>query len=281
MDRVLIVSEEVIFASHIEKTLKEVGFEVAIQSSESGLLQALQNFNPEILVVKGASAKLSSLRVGKMLKEQPNFAGKVILILNKDQNIDPNDIANVKMDYLLFEPVGAVKVVSHVLSLIPEQKDAIRLRLQKLTESDSNFRKQEELFTVSGKSQSEEKDVIHLAGQNEKNEITHVTGAQQATEVTHVTGDAGVTPEEMQQIKSKIEKELSANQAKYHEKIESYNKAIANLDVDLKVGHKKRQTNNKQKALRKQLLVDPGQEKLDSLDEDRRKFAIALTKRKV
>jgi DNA-binding response OmpR family regulator len=266
MDRVLIVSEEVIFASHVEKTLKEVGFEVAIQSNESGLQQAIQNFNPDVLVVKGGSVRVSSLRIGQILKETIKYTGKVILIVNKSENIDPDDINRVKMDYLLFEPVGAVKVVSHVLALMPEQRDALKNRLQKMTESDPNFRKQEELFTVSGK--AAEQEMVHVTGKVKKEDLVHV----QSTEA--------ITPEEMQHIKSNIEKELADNGPLHLKKIESYNKAIGNLDVDLKKGLNKRQTNAKQKALRKELLVDPGQEKLDSLDEDRRRFATALMKKK-
>lgn len=260
MDRVLIVSEEVIFTSHVEKTLMEVGFEVAVQSSEAGLHEAIVNFRPSLIIVKGGSAKLSSLRVGQLLKETVKYAGKVILILNQNQNIDPNDINRVKMDYLLFEPVGAVKVVSHVLNLMTEQRDVVRGRLQQIAENDPTFRKQEENFMVSGKTVDQE--LIHVTGKIKKDDITHVK-----------------SKEEMQHIKKAIMQELTENEAKYQKKIESYDMAISNLDVDLKKGLKKRQTGERQKALRKELLVDPGQEKLESLDRDRQKFAIALVKK--
>ncbi|AZZ36438.1 hypothetical protein CIK05_06420 [Bdellovibrio sp. qaytius] len=266
MDRVLIVSEEVVFASHVEKTLVEVGFEVALQNNENGLQQKILDFKPEIIVVKGGSAKLSSLRVGQTLKEVIKYTGKVILILNKNQNIDPNDINRVKMDYLLFEPVGAVKVVSHVLNLMTEHKEAIRGRLNKIAENDQAFRDREEKFMVSGK--------------NADHEMVHVTGKAAKTELTHVKSKEAVGPEEMQHIKNQIDKELIDNEALHAKKIEAYDNAISNLDVDLKVGHKKRQTNERQKALRKELLVDPGQEKLDSLDQERRRFATALMKKK-
>ena len=266
MDRVLIVSEEVVFASHVEKTLIEVGFEVALQNNESGLQQKILDFKPEILVVKGGSAKLSSIRVGQALKEIIKYTGKVILILNKNQNIDPTDINRVKMDYLLFEPVGAVKVVSHVLNLMTEHKDAIRGRLEKLAENDPAFKSREEKLTVAGKAVD--------------SDMVHVTGKTVKTEFTHVKSKEAYSPEEMRHVKTQIDKELSDNQALTAKKIESYNKDISNLDIDLNKGHKKRQTNERQKSLRKELLVDPGQEKLDSLDKERRNFAMALVKKK-
>jgi DNA-binding response OmpR family regulator len=266
MDRVLLVTEEAVFSSHVEKTLIEVGFEVAIHTTEQALQEIILNFKPDIIVVKGGSTKLSSLRVGQTLKEVIKFAGKVILILNKNQNIDPNDINRVKMDYLLFEPVGAVKVVSHVLNLMTEQREVIRGRLMKIAEHDANFRKQEEHFLVFGK--------------NIDQELVHVTGKLKKEETAHVKTADALSPEELNHIKTQVMNELNANETMHKKKIEAYDLAIANLDVDLKEGHKKRQTNERQKALRKELVVDPGQEKLDSLDKERQKFAIALTKKR-
>lgn len=266
MDRVLIVSEEVIFASHVEKTLKEVGFEAITHASETGLHEAILNFHPEILVVKGNSAKLSSLRVGRALKEIIKFHGKVILILNKNQNINPDELNRVKMDYLLFEPVGAVKVVSHVLNLMTEYREVIRTRLLKIAESDNNFRKQEEKFLVSGKNVDQE--LIHVTGKVKKDGFIHVKSEE-----------ALVNETELQHIKSDILSELKSNEALLKKKIETYNQAISKLDIDLKKGHQKKQTNEIQRKLRKELLVDPGQEKLDSLDNEKRKFATALMKK--
>lgn len=270
MDRVLIVSDEVVFASHVEKTLIEVGFEVALQNNESGMQQKILDFKPEIIVVKGVSSKVSSVRVGQTLKEIVKYGGKVILILNKNQSVDPGEINRVKMDYLLFEPVGAVKVVSHVLNLMTGQKDAIRGRLEKLAEHDPAFKSREEKLTVHAK--SGDHDVVHVTGKAAKTEVTHVKSKDSAV--------SGFTPEEMQHIKKQIDKELTDNEALHHTKIEAYDRDISNLDIDLKVGHKKRQTNERQKVLRKELLVDPGQEKLDSLDQERRAFAIAITKKR-
>lgn len=266
MDRVLIVSEEVIFTSHVEKTLLEVGFAVATVASEALLIDKINEFQPDVIVVKGGSVKLSSLRVGQALKEVVKFTGKVILILTKNQNVDPNDINRVKMDYLLFEPVGAVKVVSHVLNLMTEHREVIRSRLMKMAENDSHFRKQEESFIVSGKSVEQE--------------LVHVTGKIQKEALTHVKSTEALPSEELSHIKDQIMQELEQNKALHRAKIEAYDSMISNLDVDLHKSHKKRQTKSKQSGLRKELLVDPGQEKLESLDKDRQKFAIALMKKK-
>lgn len=259
MDRVLIVSEEAVFVSHLEKTLIEVGFEVSTHSSEQGLETAIDNFNPEFIVVKGGSAKLSSLRVGKALKGKISYSGKVILILNANHNIDPNEINNVKMDYLLFEPLGAAKVILHILNLTKENRDEYHDRLMKIADYDVNFRKQEEKILASGKNVDQE--MIHVTGKRKKEKFTHVKNQEPEAEIL-----------------SDIAKELSENETMHHKKIESYDEVIANLDVDLKAGLKTRQTHDRQKALRKELMIDPGQEKLDSLDQDRQRFAIALIK---
>lgn len=275
MDRVLIVCEEAIFSNHVEKTLIEVGFEVATQPNEAGLQEAIINFNPDILVVKGDSAKLSTLRVGQTLRETIKYPGKVILILNKNQKIDPTDLNRVKMDYLLFEPVGAVKVVSHVLNLITEHREAIKSRLIKIAESET-FKEKEKNFLVSGKSIAQE--LVHVTGKIKKEKFIHVKSSDDPH--PEAPSAEALTEVESEQIKSKFMHELAENERLLKAKIDSYNNSISNIDVDLKLGHKKRHTSEAQRKLRKEVLVDPAQEKLDSLDHERRQFAAALVKKK-
>ena len=193
MDRVLIVSDEVIFTSHIEKTLKEVGLDVLSLTHESGLNEALQQFYPEVLIVKGDSPKLSSLRIGQQLRDRFKFQGKVIIIINKDQKINPDDLNRVKMDALLFEPIGAIKLVSHVLNLITEQKDLIRSKLIKLVENDASFRLKEEKILVS-------------SGKSIDQELIHVTGQKNMTEKNADTHRDEVSEAEMHKIKDHVER---------------------------------------------------------------------------
>jgi len=267
MDRVLIVSDEAAFATHIEKTLIEVGLEVLILATESGLQESLQQFYPDVLIVKGDSAKLSSLRIGQQLRDRFKFSGKVIIILNKAQKINPDDLNKVKMDALLFEPVGAIKLVSHVLNLITEQKDSIRGKLIKLVENDASFRLKEEKILVS-------------SGKSIDQELIHVTGNVNSKSGSPANNRDAVSQDEMHKIRDHISQEIESNAHSLKAKIDVYNNSIKNIDATLNNGLSKRQAKIVQSSLRKEQLVDPGKEKLDSLDEERKKFALALVKKK-
>ena len=267
MDRVLIVSDEVVFSAHIEKTLTEIGLEVKTLAHEAGLLEVLTNFRPEVLIAKGDSAKVSSLRVGNLLRDRFKFPGKVIIILNKDQKINPDDLNRVKMDALLFEPIGAIKLVSHVLNLINEHKEAIRSKLIKLVENDAAFRAKEEKILVS-------------SGQSIDQELIHVTGQVGSNPKSIANARDDVSNAEMLKIRDHIMQELASTDAGLQSKIDVYNQEISRIDAGLKNGLNRKQTKAVQISLRKEQLVDPGQEKLDSLDEERKRFAFALVKKK-
>ena len=75
-------------------------------------------------------------------------------------------------------------------------------------------------------------------------------------------------------------KEIDSNESGLKAKIDVYNNTIKNIDSGLNNGLSKRQTKAVQNSLRKEHLIDPGQDKLDSLDEERKKFAMALVKKK-
>ncbi len=77
-----------------------------------------------------------------------------------------------------------------------------------------------------------------------------------------------------------IQAELLAVDAELPLRIDNYNHQIKKLDGDLKKGLNKRQTKSQIKKHRAELMVDPGQEKLDSLDQEKQKFAKALFQKK-
>ncbi|MFN3455591.1 MAG: hypothetical protein ACK41T_11585 [Pseudobdellovibrio sp.] len=270
MDRVLIVSDDVAFIGHIENTLKQVGFEVAQQSNEVHLQLAIDSFTPEMIIVKGDTPKLSTLRVGQILKEVVDYKGKIILIMNTDQKIDPADFSALKMDYLLFEPVGAVKVISHVLNLMSGDREVVRKKLLNIAQSDSRFRENEgALLVSSGKSIEEE--LIYVTGYVDDPTKMQVENISQQ--------NINQPQNELDIIKSKFMQELTEKSSKYSNHIESYNKAIAHLNVDLKTGHNKKHTHSIQKKLRAEFIVDSGKDSMENLDRERRKFAVALVKK--
>jgi len=303
MDRVLIAYDQIQQAAHIETTLRKVGYEVEAIANEFNLSERLLTFNPDIVIVRGNSPKLMTINVGKKLKENIKYVGKVVLVFPPDHKISPEDMAKVKVDLLLFEPLGAMQLVMKVLELEPERKEVMQERLLKMAQSDQVFRQQEQSYLVQ-------------YGVDLNTEIIKVQGASQNAKATAVSGRQGtavgdrqflqdpnkknVAESSDQQIaegsaesieqnlvsedyKQALHAQLVQGQAELELRIDSYNNQIEKNDnskIDLRKSLKARHTRKVAKEQRAEFLVDPGQKKLDSLDKEKQRFVTAMFRKK-
>ena len=85
MERILIAVDNNAYAGHLEMTLRKVGYDIENISTEYNLSEKLLSFNPDIIVAKGNSSRLSALNIGRKLKETIKFAGKVVLVMAGNQ----------------------------------------------------------------------------------------------------------------------------------------------------------------------------------------------------
>lgn len=297
MDRVLLACDQIQYATHVEMTLRKVGYDVETMASEYNLSEKLLTFNPDIVIVRGQSAKLSTLSLGIKLKEQFRFSGKVILILSSESKINPDDLNRAKKDLLLFEPIGALKLAFQVLNFDPQKKELMQDRLLRMAETDATFRTQEQAYLVQY-DQDLSSEIIKVQGGSEKTDSEFVINEEDLKNFTlkkdATSGQNGVVePVEKQSaigligheepisedIKVKLSHELIQAEAELPLRIDSYNLEISSIDHDLKKGIKKRQSHRIAKELRKEFLVDPGQEKMESLDQEKKRFANALFKK--
>ncbi len=282
MDRVLIAFDQIQQANHLEMTLRKVGFDVESITTEFNLSEKLLTFNPDMIIVRGQSTKLSSLSLGKKIKENLKFAGKVILILGQDQKISPEDLTKIKADLLLFEPMGALKLTMNILNMDPARKELMQDRLLRMAEADPTFRVAEQMYLVS-------------YGLDLDHELTQVHSKASETDQDLMISDevlrdfkkppAGSSEKKFnldealsETAKAQIQNELLLSELPL--RIEAYNHQIKNINQDLKKSLNKRQTKSQAKKQRTELLLDPGQEKLDSLDQAKQKFAQALFRKK-
>jgi len=145
MDRVILLFDDLQYAGHIEKTLRKIGFDTETITNEYHLNEKILAFNPDFLVVKGAaSSKASSLLVGKKLKDSIKFNGKVILMFPEDGRPSSEDLIRLRMDLLLIEPISALRLSAHILSLSGRNHDAIMDRILRVANSDIAFRTNEQ-----------------------------------------------------------------------------------------------------------------------------------------
>ncbi len=293
MDRVLIACDQIQYANHLEMTLRKVGFEVETMTTEFNISEKLLTFNPDMIIVRGQSTKLSTLSFGKKIKDNLKFSGKVILVLGQDQKISPEDLAKVKMDLLLFEPMGALRLTLNILNMDPQRRELMQDRLLRMAETDHNFRSQEQSYLVSygedldreliltqGKPIEPDQDLV--ISENLVKDFDLRNQVLPTEKIGPMETVSALLPFEdiSDHAKTKIQSELISSGDELQLRIETYNHQIKNIDKDLKNGLSRRQTKKQAKQLRTELSVDPGLKKLESLDHEKQRFVNAMFKKK-
>ncbi len=303
MDRVLIAFDQIQLANHLEMTLRKVGFDVETITTEFNLSEKLLTFNPDIIIARGQSTKLSTFNIAKKLKDNLKYNGKVILVFGQDQKISPDELLKIRTDLLLFEPMGALKLTLNILNLDPERKELMQDRLLRMAETDPNFRAQEqsylvsngldldrELIRVQGKIETEDTDL--LISDDALDDFTSLKSIASKNEqqIEPLKQESGIDLKSKNRIipeldvsedfKKSLNAELASSNDELSLRIDTYNHQIKKIDLDLQKSLKKRQTKTVVKKQRAELLVETDQKKLDDLDADKRKFANALFKKK-
>lgn len=309
MDRVLIAFDQIQQAGHLEMTLRKVGFDVETITNEFNLSEKLLSFNPDIIIARGQGPKLSAFNIGKKIKDNLKYSGKVILVLGADQKFSPEDLDKIKVDLLLFEPMGALKLATNILNIASVRKEAMLDRLLRMAETDTAFRTQEQAYLVSN-GQDLDREIIKVQGNlsdtdddllisdqiledfGSRKKITNLDvkkndepeqALTQPSVAVEVDATATATATEIQRAedyKKELQNEIVGSKEELSLRIDTYNHQIKNIDQDLKKGLSRRQTKKINQKLRAEFMVDPGQETLDSLDTEKQKFAQALFKKK-
>ena len=302
MDRVLLVFDDLQYSGHLEMTLRKIGFDTETITNEYNLSEKLLTFNPDYIIVKGNSARVSGLQMGKKLKESVKYSGKVILIFPQDLRPKPEDLIKLRMDLLLFEPMTALRLVGHLLTLTTVDREAIMDKLLRIANTDTKFREYEQqiisntgasidseiqLISASLKSKTEdtpdldENLIQSFVDPDFKTEVAtdltkrttkvDTTASTEKSEPLDPAFNAEVSPEYIQSLKGEIEglgTELPL-------RIETYNRAIKRIDQDLKSGLSKRHT---KKAAKESMSAATDLEN-KSRDDERKDFANALWKK--
>lgn len=105
MGKILLVFEDYTELMTMESTLKKVGFDVIGLTSEYSLSEQLIAFNPDVVVGYGHGGKVSSLGVGRRLKEATRWQGQSVLVFKAQQKPEPQDLLKVRSDLFLEAPI--------------------------------------------------------------------------------------------------------------------------------------------------------------------------------
>ena len=293
MDRVLLVFDDLQYSGHLEMTLRKVGFDTETITNEYNLGEKLLTFNPDYIIVKGNSQRVSCFQIGKKLKESVRYQGRVILIFPKDAKPQPEELIKMRMDLLLFEPMSALRLVGHLLSLTTVDHAAIMDKLLRIAHTDTQFRQSEqqilmntgesidaEIQFISGKLKEQldgpvaldEFSVQSFVDPNFKESTPVTKAAKSPAEPSPADEVSRMDPHYTENLKA----EMLALDSELPLRIASYNRAIKTLDQDLKKGLTKMYT--KTKAKETTLLTSDAEKK--ARDSERKQFASALWKKK-
>ncbi len=282
MDRVLIVADDIQYVRHLENTLRKVGFDVESINNEFKLSETLLSYNPDYVICKGTSNRLTTLNLGKRLKEgHQKFSGKVILVLPKSVQVNAEELIKVKMDMLLVEPISTLSLVVNLFSLSKDSFENVKERLLKFVNSDQQFKNFEQLYLKdSGLNFENEIQVIKSMQGYERKDSTDIFSLEPSLLDREI--DQNQPKIISEGLPERIEEEMVMMRTELPLRIDTYNRHIKDIDQDLKKGLNKRQTKAKNRELRQILEVEKGHDKKneDTVNKERLLFTKALFKKK-
>ncbi len=186
MSKILLVYDDFAELNATELTLKKASYDVIGLTNEYTIKDQIVSFNPDILVGFGNTQRVSSLSVGKKIKEMNRWGGKSILIFPKSYAIPADDLIRMRMDMLLETPVSVIRLIQIICKLLKHDERAI---LEKLAKSFAKDRADALAFSsydsatvqalqhVQGELASFDPEKIALSGAELAGEIANVTGS--------------------------------------------------------------------------------------------------------
>lgn len=137
-NRVLLVYDDFKELTQTEGYLKKTGFDVLTAQNERSLLDHLLGFRPEVIVCSGSTPRVSTLSVGKKLKDTLKYNGKVVLIVPKGIKVQPEVILKMKMNVLLEAPVDPERMIKVLAKLLALKENLLLEKLHRLQAQERN-----------------------------------------------------------------------------------------------------------------------------------------------
>lgn len=288
MDRVLLIIDDILYSQHVEMTLRKVGFDVESINNEFNVTESILSYNPSYIICRGSSSRVSTLNVGKKIKDSHSkHAGKIILIFPEDFQMTPDSLLEIKMDLLLFEPLSTLKLAVHLFSFSKNNFEFIRDKLLKFAITDSLFRNYEQqILKRVGVTLDSEINLVSSMEQPPPLESENVAQMNTTSTPVQVTEPTELSAQAAQKdVTSKLNKEIYVAEQELSLKMNAYDQVIKTVDIDLNVGFKKRQIKEvvslqRKELMHKQSLDKKVEQAQQELDNEKIRFAQAMFKSK-
>lgn len=117
MLKILLVYDDFQELTSVELILKKIGFDVVGITSEFSLAEQLLSFNPQVVVAQGRTAKVSTLNVGRRLRETIRWDGKSVLVFYSNAKPQATELLKIRMDVGLEYPLEPTKLIQVLAQL--------------------------------------------------------------------------------------------------------------------------------------------------------------------
>lgn len=159
MNKVLLCYEDFSEVMALQPILKKVGFDVASISTEFSITDQLLTFNPDVVIASGKGGKVSTASVGKRLKDNPRWTGKVVLIFPKGTKPDPSSLLKIRMDVALEAPVEMTRLIMVLAHMTGQSSQTLIERVLKNVAQDAR-----NPYVTGGAPEDSESDTVYISG---------------------------------------------------------------------------------------------------------------------
>ncbi|MEN0058953.1 MAG: hypothetical protein AAGB31_08970 [Bdellovibrio sp.] len=164
MSKILLVYEDYADLMAVESALKKVGFDVLGLSSEYSVAEQVLAFNPELVIGSGRGGKVSSLGVGKRLKEMSRWQGKAILIFPAHFHPEAQDLIRIRVDMVLEAPVPLVRLVQIVGRVLGVDESVLLERYNRALQSEGSAQEPSNLSSLGSHRFTTDEEAIYIKG---------------------------------------------------------------------------------------------------------------------
>ena len=135
--RVLVVEDEEQLASAYALVLQQAGFTAQVLTAPLRILDVLQQFQPDVVLMDLHLARCSGLELMQLIRQDPAYYALPILFLSADT--DParhNEVLSQGADLFLLKPIKPAQLVAAIGSRVGRAR-SLRQRLQWLSQRDA------------------------------------------------------------------------------------------------------------------------------------------------
>lgn len=137
MRKILLIYEDFNELTSLEASLKKGGFDVIGLSTEYSLSEKMLSFRPDIVIASGRGPKVSTISVGKKLKEMTKWPGKSILIFPTGFKPNPQDLIKARMDLILESPIALNRMIQILAKLTGLAEQSLIDKINKISVAES------------------------------------------------------------------------------------------------------------------------------------------------